>query len=85
MENTFEYLKEVEPEMRWHNNELIVFLYTFQIEDFAAALAKDGESVFDDEGLQVTLKPSYMVVDMAEICSYFGEDPEIILKRDTED
>jgi hypothetical protein len=85
MDKTLAYLKDIEPETRWHGDELLVFIYAFQVEDFVQALDDDGGGIFDDGGLEVILKSGYMVIDMAEVCSYFDEDPEEILKRDPED
>lgn len=85
MDKTLTYLKGIEAEMRWHGDELIVFIYIFQVEDFVKALDEDGGGIFDDGGLEVFLKSGYMVIDMAEVCSYFGVDPGEILKRDPED
>ena len=76
-----EYIKEIEPEMRWSGDELLIFLYSFWIEDFMKALQEDGAGVFDDGGIMIHMKDGYIVVDIAEILEYFGEDPEQLLSR----
>ena len=37
-----EYIKEIEPEMRWSGDELLIFLYSFWIEDFMKNLYKEA-------------------------------------------
>lgn len=81
MDKTIEYIKEIEPEMRWHHDELLVFFYKFQVEYIMETLSEDVPSVFDDGGLQVWMKDGYIVMDMAYIADYCGEDAEKILPR----
>lgn len=81
---TIGFINEIEPEMRWHNDELLIFLYPFWMEDFMKALQEDGAD-FEDGGIMVHMKDGYFVVDVAEILKYMGEDPELILsKKDKE-
>jgi len=85
MDSTIELIKEIEPEMRWHNDELLVFFYGFQVEDVMQALSDDCASIFDDGGLEVYMKDGYIVMDMAEVFEYCGEDPQILLNKKEED
>lgn len=75
----YKYIKELEPEMRWHNEELLIFLYYFQVEDFMKALGDGG--MFDDGGFEAHLKSDYMVVDLLPFCEYYGIKPENILSK----
>lgn len=84
MEATIEYIKEIEPEMRWHNDELLVFFYSFQVEDIMKALSEDVPTIFDDGGLEVHMKDGYIVMDMAYVFEYCGENPEHVLRKPKE-
>jgi hypothetical protein len=67
------------PEMRWHDDELLIFLYYFQIEDFIKEM--DVSGVFDDGGISATLKDKYLVFDLVPFCEYHDIDPEAILAK----
>jgi hypothetical protein len=72
----------IDPEMRWHNGELLIFLYYFQIEDFIKALNVPG--LFDDGGVNAVLKDRYMVFDLVPFCESLDIDPERILAKGVE-
>lgn len=77
----YKYIEELEPEIRWHNDKLLIFLYYFQIEDFMEVAGEPG--MFDDSGVEAHLKSDYMVIDLVPFCEYYGIDPENILAKES--
>lgn len=82
----YKYFKELDPEHRWikdknGNDELIVFLYWFQIEDFLK-LWEDHSSVFDDGGIEAKIGDGYIVFDLGYMLEYVGLNPEEIVPKD---
>jgi hypothetical protein len=76
----YRYIHEdLEPEMRWNGEELIVFLYHFQLEDFMKQMNCCG--MFDDEPMTVWLRSTYLVVDLVPFCEHHDIEPESILPK----
>lgn len=80
----YKWVRDHDPEIRWHESMLLCFIYTFQLEDFYSIL---DDTIFDDGGsfeIHVSNKRC-VVIDLVEICDYYGIDAEKILPKDKED
>ena len=71
----------LKPEMRWHDDELLIFLYYFQVEDFIKEVVQPSGAL-EDEGLIGHLKDKYMVMDLVPVCEAYEIDPQSILPGD---
>lgn len=68
------------PEMHWHGDELLIFLYYFQVADFIKdVVSKSG--ALEDDGMTAVLKDTYMVLDLVPICESLDIDPANILAK----
>lgn len=67
------------PELRWHDDELLVFIHFAWLEDFIKTVIPDG--YFDDGPLSVYMNDGYIVLDLADICRNQGIEPENIVPK----
>ena len=81
----YKYLFDAEtglnPEMRWHDDELLIFLYYFEIEDFMKEVGEPS-GAFEDGGLTGYLQPRHICVDLVPILEAYDINPESILKKE---
>jgi len=71
LEETIEY--------NWHNDDVIMFLPIYQIEDFQKVL--NCESVYDDSGIECYMKNGYLAIEMKYVVDYFGFNLEDIFRK----
>ena len=71
------------PEMRWHGDQLLVFLYYFQVEEFIKKVVEPSGTL-EDDGMTAHLKSSYMVMDLAPVCEAYDIDATNILPKGEE-
>jgi hypothetical protein len=63
------WITENEIEYHWHDEDVIIMPYIFQLESFTKLLSK---SIFDDDGIPCNIKDGYVCIYMDHICSYSG-------------
>jgi hypothetical protein len=63
----------------WHNDDVIMFLPIYQIEDFQKVLNCEG--IYDDYGIECHMKSGYLAIEMKCVVEYFGFDLEDIFKK----
>lgn len=68
------------PEMRWHDDQLLIFLYYFQIGDFIKEVAEPSGAL-EDGGIDAHLKDRYMVFDIVPILEAYEIDPNNIYSK----
>lgn len=81
-----QYFRDNNREMRWikDDKELIVFLYPFDMEDFAKLVADVAPSFLDDGGWNIVMTGTIIIhycVTISDLCEYIGMDPELILTK----
>lgn len=64
-DNSIEWRREINDGA----DDIIIFLYTFQLDGFIKLIKKYS---FDDGGLEVRLMDGYLCIWMNHICEYFG-------------
>lgn len=79
-----QYFKENDREMRWINNdkELIVFLYSFDMEDFTELVEDVAPDFTTDGGWNIVMSGTHYCVTISELCEYIGMNPELILTKE---
>jgi hypothetical protein len=71
----YKYIKD--NNIEWHREDnqgtpdIIIFPFTFQIDEFVKLLE---DYSFDDGGLECRLKDGYFTFWMKELCEYYGID-----------
>lgn len=83
-----EYFRENDREIRWiqegGKDKLIVFLYPFDMEDFAKLVEETAGSMLDDGGWNILMTGTMIIhycVTISDLCEYIGMDPELILTK----
>jgi len=75
----YKFVTENGLEFKWERNDndwdVVLFLYTFQIDEFNKLLPN---TVYDDEGVECTMKDGYLAFWMSRICSHCGIELEEI-------
>jgi hypothetical protein len=69
----YKYIKNYQIEWHWIEDEegqdVIIFPYIFQLEDFTKLLSS---SDFDDDGIVCNLKHDYIVIKLKDLCESNG-------------
>lgn len=67
-------------EMDWRGEKLIMWLYYYDLKDFAELI---GDDALSEGGLEVSLLQAGMIgVELNEVCEWFDIEPERILKKE---
>lgn len=71
----YKFVNDHELEWHWHENggeqDVLLFLKFYQLEELNTILSLE---VFDDEGIELIMKKSYVCVWMGYICQYYDID-----------
>jgi hypothetical protein len=73
------FVLEEEIEYNWHNDDVIMFLPIYQIDNFQKVL--NCKSIYDDNGIECHMKEGYLVIEMKNVVEYFGFGLEDIFKK----
>lgn len=65
-------------EIHFHDDMTLVFLSFFEIDEFTEIF---GESYFDEDGIDITLKYDYVVIDLNQCWFIEEEDLKIIKEK----
>ena len=63
----YKFIQEHNIEYHWHNEDVVMLVNLFQIEDFAKMIPS---GLFDDNGIECHLKDGYIAIMMESICNY---------------
>lgn len=81
----YKYIQE--NNIEWHyrdndgNEDVIIFSYTFQLEDFIKLLSGN---CFDDGGIEISLMNGYVAIWMQDICEYYGIELKEVFDKEKE-
>ena len=75
------FIKEWEIEYNYTNDEILLFIYHFQLDIFMEIIE---DSFFDDIALVCDLTADYLVIDITPLCDFYGVDFENIIKKEGE-
>ena len=75
----YRFIKDYSVEYHWHGEEVFMFVNYPDIENLVELL---DSSIFDDEGLDCTMKEGYFCYEMVHICEYYGIHPGNIFNKD---
>ena len=68
----YKFIHNNDIEYHWHefeedNNDVVIFVHDYQLEDLRGLLSF---SDYDDEGIEVILKDTYICIRMGILCEY---------------
>jgi len=76
----YRFIEENDIEWRYEDNswykDVLIFLYTFQLEGFAKLV----KGIRFDEGINIVLNGNYVAIWMKDICEYVGIEIEKVFK-----
>ena len=73
-----EWRYETNPDTQ--KEDVILFVMTYDIDDFYELMKHSG--VFDDYGLEVTMKDGYFAFWMKDIADYFGIELDEVFEKE---
>ncbi|MCT4263414.1 hypothetical protein HZP32_14950 [Elizabethkingia anophelis] len=79
----YKYINDNNIDYRWQLNEneqedVIIFPYTFQIDDFYKLIKSDTDF---EHGVEMKLMDGYFSVYMSDICDYVGIELERVFEK----
>ena len=75
----YKYLKGLGAEMHVCEDAILLFLFSFNVEGFCKFISSKCPGLFDDGGLDATMKDNYIVIDITPICDYNGINKNSII------
>ncbi|HDR7242574.1 hypothetical protein [Bacillus cereus group sp. BfR-BA-01700] len=66
-------------EMDWRGDELYVWVYFHDLEDFTKMV---GCNWFSEGGMEIRLFDNYVAIELVDLCDNYEIDPENILKKE---
>lgn len=77
------YILKTELEWRWENDDVIVWVPFYELQDFHE-LVKGNGGVFDDGGIECHMVNNYIAIEMKCFCDYYGiELEDVFPKKET--
>ena len=71
----YKFINDNDVEYHWHDKKCIVFINTWNIEEFNNLF---DYNIFDDDGIECHMKNTYFCFEIVDICEYYGINPENI-------
>ena len=74
------YILKTELEWRWENDDVIVWVPFYELQDFYN-IVKGSGGVFDDGGVECTMVNGYIAFEMKCFCDYYGVEMEEVFPK----
>ena len=78
----YKYITDNDIDHAYNGDEVVIWLYHWQIEDFCAFI---GSYVLSEGGIEVMLQENYIALSINGICEHFNIDIKNVFKNEEYD